>query len=192
MPGVPPHPPVDLKDLATRLSSAPLRDELVLEGLNHYLQGFRGCIDGRDEHLRGCLDAASTMVCFLKHLDDGPAGDVRAMAVRLLGLVHDAASSKRPRGALESVQAALPSTTSPAETLSPLATKKSCTNCFTGAEEACQAKPPLPSEASTCPLVPLPASPFRWAGVMAPGSTSEAMAAAIARVASTASWACRA
>lgn len=114
MPGVPPHPPVDLKDLARRLSAAPLRDELVLEGLNHYLQGFRGCLDGRDEHLRGCLDAASTMVRFLKHLEEPSAEDVRAMAVRLLSLVHEAASSKRPRGGLDSVQAALPSTTSPA------------------------------------------------------------------------------
>ncbi len=89
----PPLPPATLRDLAARMTGAPLQDELAHEGLHHHLQGFRARMLDQSEELLGCLDAAGTLLRSLSCLGDKTAHEVRNMIVRLLGLVSDEAST---------------------------------------------------------------------------------------------------
>ena len=96
----PPLPPATLRDLAARMTGAPLQDELAHEGLHHHLQGFRSRMLDQSEELLGCLDAAGTLLRSLSCLGDKTAHEVRNMIVRLLGLVYDECSTPiAPHGA---------------------------------------------------------------------------------------------
>jgi len=109
-----PRPPADLDELASRIASAPLHDELVLEGLHQHLRSFLACDAGWNERLRGYLDAASALMRSVTHLADARAEEVRGMLVRLLRLAHDEGATSDGRSAVDSIAPALPSVTSAA------------------------------------------------------------------------------